>query len=254
MTHRREIRISQSTELTDGPGQAVLEVRAARAGYATAEVLHGIDLEVGAGSILALVGANGAGKSTLCAVLAGLIPVTAGLVILDGEDITRLPAHKRAGRGLLMIPETRGIFPSVTVEDNLAVWLRAKSQRDAVYDRFPNLAVRRKVLAGDLSGGEQQMLSLGPMFARPPTILIADEPTLGLSPTVSEQVVRALSDIQSEGTALLLVEEKTTYALRLASRVGLLAQGHLQWVRDTAEVREHDVAAAYLGSTIPDAL
>ncbi|MDZ4825629.1 MAG: ATP-binding cassette domain-containing protein, partial [Actinomycetota bacterium] len=140
--------------------ESVLVLDRVRAGYGEVEVLHGVNLAIPTGSVVALLGANGAGKSTLAAVVAGLLPPTAGAIVFEGTDVARLPAHERARAGIMLAPESRGIFPSLSVDDNLALWLPSSGDRDAAYARFPHLAERRKLPAGSLSGGEQQMLTL----------------------------------------------------------------------------------------------
>jgi ABC-type branched-subunit amino acid transport system ATPase component/branched-subunit amino acid ABC-type transport system permease component len=226
----------------------LLELRDVHASYDEVEVLHGVSLRVAASSVFALLGANGAGKSTLCSTVAGLVPVTKGSVLFRGEDITAMPPHERARAGLALVPESRGIFPGLTVEENLELWLPARTDRDSVYDRFENLAQRRQLAAGNLSGGEQQMLSLSPFIARPPALLIADEPTLGLSVMVAEQVVAALKVLRDEGTTLLLVEEKARQVLGLADEVGAIGLGRLQWTRSAGDVDRQELAATYLGA------
>ncbi|WP_344844096.1 ABC transporter permease subunit, partial [Nonomuraea dietziae] len=165
------------------PGRAepVLRLEGVVAGYGDVTVLRGVDLAIHPGEVVALLGANGAGKSTTCAVAAGDLPVTAGAILLDGDDVTGRPAHRRARAGVLLAPEGRGVFPGLTVEENLRTWLESP---DPVYERLPQLAARRTVLAGALSGGEQQLLTLAPALVRPPRVLIADEPSLGLAPLV----------------------------------------------------------------------
>jgi len=229
------------------PGPALLELHGVRAGYGEVEVLHGLDLTVARGGVLTLLGANGAGKSTLCRTVAGLNACTGGRLLLRGEDVTTVPAHERARMGVVLVPESRGIFPSLTVEENLQLWLRSATERDAVYDRFPNLAARRGVEAGNLSGGEQQMLSLAPFIARPPALLLADEPTLGLSVKVEAEVLAALRVLRDEGTTLILVEEKAQEVLTLADQVGALSLGRLQWLRAAADLDLDELTSAYLG-------
>ncbi|MFC7257946.1 ABC transporter permease subunit [Streptomyces lutosisoli] len=227
--------------------EVALELRAVHAGYDGAPVLHGVDLAVRPGEILALLGPNGAGKSTACRVAAGLLTPLTGQVYVAGRDATRERAVGRSRAGIVLAPEGRGIFPSLTIEENLALHLRAKDERDAVYARFPGLAARRGVLAGSLSGGEQQMLALAPLLQRPPKVLIADEPSLGLAPRVVEEVFRLLTELKRAGTALLLVEEKATEVLGIASRVAYLTQGRVTWCGPREEVEADRLAEAYLG-------
>jgi ABC-type branched-subunit amino acid transport system ATPase component len=216
------------------------------AGYGELGVLFDVDLVVPKGSITALVGANGAGKSTLCGVIAGLLSPTSGRVVLDGDDITSRPEYWRARRGLILTPESRGIFPGLNVEENLAMRMDAPL-RTATYDRFPQLATRRNVLAGSLSGGEQQILSLGPVLAQTPTLLVADEPTLGLAPLIVRTILDLIKDLRAEGTSVLLVEEKAHSILGVADYVVFLELGRIAWAGPVSEVDNEALLASYLG-------
>lgn len=227
--------------------EAALELRAVHAGYDDAAVLRGVDLAVRPGEILALLGPNGAGKSTTCRVAAGLLAPLTGRVYVAGRDASRERAVGRSRAGIVLAPEGRGIFPSLTIEENLALHLPARDERDAVYARFPGLAARRGVLAGSLSGGEQQMLALAPLLQRPPKVLIADEPSLGLAPRVVDEVFRLLTELKEAGTALLLVEEKAAEVLGVADTVAYLAQGRVTWCGPRAEVEADRLTEAYLG-------
>lgn len=231
-----------------GPATApALELRSVTAGYDGGLVLHGVGLVVRRGEILAVLGPNGAGKSTACRVAAGLLPVTGGEVRVHGRDATRDGAVRRARAGVVLAPEGRGIFPALTIEENLALYLREADARAAVYDRFPRLGERRGVAAGALSGGEQQMLALAPLLQRPPEVLIADEPSLGLAPRVVEEVYALLTELRDAGTALLLVEEKTAEILGIADTVACLSQGRVSWCGPRAEVEADRLTEAYLG-------
>ncbi|MET8867832.1 ATP-binding cassette domain-containing protein [Nonomuraea sp. NPDC004580] len=214
------------------------------AGYADTTVLRGVDLTVGPGEVVALLGANGAGKSTTCAVAAGDLPVSAGRVLLGGRDVTAWPAHRRAGAGILLAPEGRGVFPGLTVEENLRTWL---PDPEPVFARLPHLGERRHVPAGALSGGEQQLLTLAPALIRPPRVLVADEPSLGLAPMVVRQVFEVFAELRARGVALLLVEEKATEALAIADRVAFMRLGRVTWSGPRAEVDGERLTAAYLG-------
>jgi ABC-type branched-subunit amino acid transport system ATPase component len=217
------------------------------AGYGPVEVVHGATVSIQPGEVVALLGANGAGKSTLCGVAAGLVLPTAGRVVLDGNDVTAETAVHRARAGMLLIPEARGIFPGLTVEENLKVLLRDPAERTAATERFPVLGERLGQHAGLLSGGEQQMLSLAPALARPPAVFIADEPTLGLSPLAAAAVLDALRELRDRGCAILLVAEKAHEVMTLADTMVFMELGRVVWAgpRDAADADL--LAATYLG-------
>ncbi|MFD7573135.1 ATP-binding cassette domain-containing protein [Streptomyces sp. NPDC059810] len=232
------------------PGPGALELSGVHAGYGGATVLRGVDLVVRGGEVLVLLGPNGAGKSTLCRVAAGLLRPAGGLVRVRGADATRDTAVTRARRGVRLAPEGRGIFAGLSIEENLALQLTETEDRDAVYARFPALAARRTVAAGSLSGGEQQLLALAPLLQRPPAVLVADEPSLGLAPLVVEEVFRLLAELRDQGTALVLVEEKAAEVLGIADTVAYLAQGGIAWSGPRSEVDRDRLAEAYLGTGV----
>jgi ABC-type branched-subunit amino acid transport system ATPase component len=218
------------------------------AGYDGVEVLHGVSIGLSSGQVVALLGANGAGKSTLCSVAAGLLAPTQGTVTLRGRDLTAVPSYRRARSGLLLVPESRGVFPGLTVAENLALHLRTPQLCDRAYARFPVLAERRNQTAGLLSGGEQQMLSLAPALADPPAVLIADEPTLGLAPLAAAEVMRAILELRDLGTAVLLVEENAQNALQVADILAFMMLGAITWVGPRQQTDVEQLSAAYLGS------
>jgi ABC-type branched-subunit amino acid transport system ATPase component/branched-subunit amino acid ABC-type transport system permease component len=230
---------------------AALAVQGVVAGYDDAEVLHGIGLELHAGEIVGLLGANGAGKSTLCAVIAGLLQPTEGVVYLGGVDLTHLPAYRRARAGLDLVPEARGIFPGLTVEENLTLALPDEEDRQRAYSRFPVLGERRQQMAGLLSGGEQQMLGLAPALARPPKVFVADEPTLGLAPLAAQEVIRAIVELRDKGTAVLLVEENAENAVAVADRLIFMELGTITWAGPAASLDVEQLSAVYLGGSQP---
>ncbi|MFF3084533.1 ATP-binding cassette domain-containing protein [Streptomyces nojiriensis] len=244
---RASISPSYRWEGPPGGADVALELREVTAGYDGGLVLHGVDLAVRAGEILAVLGPNGAGKSTACRVAAGLLPAGAGAVYVGGRDATGDGAVRRSRAGVLLAPEGRGIFPALTIEENLALYLEDADARAAVYARFPRLAERRGIPAGALSGGEQQMLALAPLLQRPPAVLIADEPSLGLAPRVVEEVYALLTELRDAGTALLLVEEKAAEILGIADTVAYLSQGRVSWCGPRAEVEADRLTEAYLG-------
>jgi ABC-type branched-subunit amino acid transport system ATPase component/branched-subunit amino acid ABC-type transport system permease component len=228
---------------------AAFAVRGLVAGYGDAEVLHGVDLRVERGKITALLGANGAGKSTLCSVAAGIVDASIGSVHLEGKEITDTEPFRRARAGILLVPEARGIFPGLSVEENLTVLLRDDQLRKDAYQRFPILSERRKQLAGLLSGGEQQMLSLAPALADPPVVLIADEPTLGLAPLAAEAVMDAILELRDRGCAVLLVEEHAQNALRVADTLTFMELGTIVWTGSRDEADMGLLTSAYLGGS-----
>ncbi|MCM2422506.1 ATP-binding cassette domain-containing protein [Streptomyces sp. RKAG293] len=228
-----------------------LELRGVHAGYDGATVLHGVDLTVRPGEILALLGPNGAGKSTICRIAAGILAPAHGSVLTHGRDGTREGPVRRSRDGILLAPEGRGIFPALTIEENLTLYLPGRTARRQVYERFPQLAARRGVLARSLSGGEQQMLALAPLLQRPPKVLIADEPSLGLAPRVVDEVFAVLTELRAAGTALLLVEEKAAEVLGLADTVAYLSSGRVSWCGPRAEVETDRLTEAYLGIAAP---
>jgi ABC-type branched-subunit amino acid transport system ATPase component/branched-subunit amino acid ABC-type transport system permease component len=229
--------------------EALLAVRGLHAGYGEVEVLHGVDLNVRSGRITALFGANGSGKSTLCSTLAGLLSPRDGSIVLDGQDLTPVPAHRRVRRGMLIAPESRGIFPGLTVEENLTLRL-GPGDREEVFRRFPGLRERRRLVAGSLSGGEQQMLTLAPVVVRPPRLVVVDEPTLGLAPLVIEQLIGLFRDLRDQGTAILLVEEKVRDVLQIADDAVFLELGRVVWSGPRSEVSNERLVGAYLGAQL----
>ena len=234
-----------------GSGGATLEVRGIRAGFGAATVLHGVDLSVGSGEVVAVLGLNGAGKSVTLKVLAGLVPARAGTVMLDGDDVTGLSPEQRVARGMGHVLQGRHVFGELTVEQNLrlgAYLLRRKNPSaydDAlagVFDRFPRLAERRTQLAGSLSGGEQAMLAVGRALMGGPRIVLVDEPTAGLSPIVSAGLVNTLEATRESGVTMLLVEQNTRFALDLADRILVMRQGVVVHDALTDDVDHGDLA------------
>jgi branched-chain amino acid transport system ATP-binding protein len=232
----------------------LLEVRGLHAAYGTIAALRGVDLEVDEGEAVAIIGANGAGKSTLLRCLAGLHRPAAGTVALDGRVVTGRPAEWMVGAGLSLVPEGRQVFPGLSVADNLRLGAYRRrdpnitTDLDEVYALFPRLADRRDQVAGTLSGGEQQMLAIGRGLMSGPRVLLLDEPSLGLAPLAIREVVDRLAELAARGTTLLLVEQNTRAAMRVASRAYVLQQGSVVLAGDTDTLLEDpDVRAAYLG-------
>ncbi|HEY2565188.1 MAG TPA: ATP-binding cassette domain-containing protein [Acidimicrobiales bacterium] len=240
--------INAPSDVEDQP-PGILDIRGLRVAYGDAEVLHGIDLSIATGQITGLFGVNGSGKSTLCSTVAGLVPASRGSITLDGVDITHMHAYRRVGQGVLVAPESRGVFPGLTVEENLVLRLDA-ANRDDVYDRFPQLKDRRRLLAGSLSGGEQQMLALAPVLVRPPKVVIADEPTLGLAPMVIAQVLDVFRELRDLGTTILLVEEKIRDVLEVADRAAFIELGRIVWSGERGSLDDEQLVGAYLGAKL----
>jgi ABC-type branched-subunit amino acid transport system ATPase component/branched-subunit amino acid ABC-type transport system permease component len=232
-----------------GGADPVLELRGIHAGYGDVEVIHGIDLTIPKGKLVGILGANGAGKSTLCGLMAGLLRPWEGEVLRDGERVTNLAPFRRVSGGMLLAPEARGIFADLTVEENLKILLRDKAKRDEAYDRFPVLGQRRRLAAGVLSGGEQQMLTLAPILADPPELLIADEPSLGLAPQIVQQVFGIFTELRSKGTTLVVVEEKVRDVVPVADHLVIVELGRIAWQGHPSEGDDERLATAYLGMT-----
>lgn len=241
-----EERIAAGVVVGATQADAVLELRGLVGGYGPVEVLHGIDVRIAPGTITALLGSNGAGKSTLCLTVAGGLPASAGAVTINGQDVTKSLGCRRARHGVAFAPESRGVFPGLTVEENLTLVLNKASDREIVYARFPVLGERRKLAASSLSGGEQQMLALAPLVVNPPAILVADEPSLGLAPRIVDQVMALLVEMRDQGTAVLVVEEKATHVLPIADQVAFLELGRVTWSGPATDVDADALAASYL--------
>ena len=217
--------------------------------------LHGVNLSVEDGDVVSVVGANGAGKSTLLGAISGLVPATKGSIIVDGVDITKIPAHRVIRHGVTLVPEGRKLFPFLTVEENLKLGAYHKSARAQssetlaeVYDLFPRMTERRTQLAGLLSGGEQQMCAIGRGLMSKPRILMLDEPSLGLAPIIVEQMFGLIKNLAANGLTILLVEQNVADALELSKHANVLEQGHITMTGTGAELlASPDLQAAYLG-------
>ena len=222
-----------------------------RAGYGGAGVLHDITLHVPDSSVVALIGANGAGKTTLLRAASGLLRPSRGSVILDGVDLTDAPATDHAAAGICYVPEGKGVFHSLTVRENLALFAGRSAEAD-VLDRvlgaFPRLGERLRQLAGTLSGGEQQRLALARAYVQQPRVVLLDEVSMGLAPKLVDEIFASLELLAQEGLSLLVVEQYVTKVMAIADYVCLLARGRLAFVGEAPEVAEMDLASAYLGA------
>jgi len=232
----------------------MLEVRALRGGYGRVEILRGIDLDLVAGEIVALLGSNGAGKSTLNNALCGLYPAFSGTVRFDGTDITRARQPDIVARGLVQVPEGRRVFPNLDVRENLELgsYRRGRANRarnlTRVYDVFPRLRERSAQRAGTLSGGEQQMLAIGRAMMAEPRLMILDEPSLGLSPLLVEEMFSLVRRLNEEGLAILLVEQNVAQSLEIAHRAYVLENGAIAFQGTPAQLLANgELKRAYLG-------
>ncbi|HEX3796945.1 MAG TPA: ABC transporter ATP-binding protein [Acidimicrobiales bacterium] len=227
----------------------MLELRDVTAGYGSHVVLRNVSLVVPDESVVSLLGPNGAGKTTLLRVASGLLRPMSGSVILNGQDITGWPPHRRARAGIGHVPEGRGIFAAMTVDENLRMQTKPneKGGVDAAVDAFPRLAQRRRQLAGSLSGGEQQMLALASMYLGRPEVVLLDEVSMGLAPKIVDELYVHLRKAAASGAALLLVEQYVSRALNLAQYVYVLKKGEVDFVGQPCELGESEVLAAYLG-------
>ena len=236
----------------------LLEVHDLHVHYGRIEAIKGISFEVAQGEIVTLIGANGAGKTTTLKTVSGVRPVTSGSVVFDGKDITAMPPHERVELGLCQAPEGRGIFPGMTVVENLDMGGYTRRDRktapyradiERVFDLFPRLRERRTQTGGTMSGGEQQMLAIARALMARPRVLLLDEPSMGLAPMIVKQIFEIITEINQQGTTVLLVEQNAQQALQRANRAYVLETGHI--VRsDEAKVLlgDESVRAAYLGT------
>ncbi|MDN5854304.1 MAG: ABC transporter ATP-binding protein [Actinomycetia bacterium] len=233
----------------------MLQVEGLAAGYSDVPVLHDVEIAVGDGQVVSIVGANGAGKTTLLSAISGLIRPTAGRVVFDGVDLTGAPAHRVVAAGLVMVPEGRKLFPFLTVAENLQLGAYHHAARrehrrtlNEVLEMFPVLAERRDQLAGSLSGGEQQMCALGRGLMARPRLLMLDEPSLGLAPIVVDAMFASIRSFAERGITILLVEQNLVEALEVSSYGYVLEQGRVTTSDDAiALLRDEAVKAAYLG-------
>ena len=231
----------------------ILSVEDLRVSYGRVEAVRGVSFAVDQGSLVTLVGANGAGKSSVINAVSGLLRPAGGRITFEGRDVTRTPAHKLVARGLVQVPEGRQILATLTIEENLRMgaWHTggtAQRSIDAMYDRFPVLAERRALPAGALSGGEQQMLAIARALVAAPTVMLMDEPSMGLAPKIVDEVFRVIEEIRASGTTVVLVEQNARRALRAADHGYVLQSGEVVHAGPAAELlADERIVQAYLG-------
>ena len=236
----------------------MLSIRDLVTSYGNIEALRGVSLDAAEGEITCLLGPNGAGKTTTMFTIAGILSAKSGAVVLDGEDLTRLPAAKVVTRGIALVPENRLVFPRMDVEENLHAGAYARRASAAeiatdvadMYRRFPRLEERRRQLAGTLSGGEQQMLAIARGLMTRPRILLMDEPSVGLAPLVVEEIFNIIRELNAEGVTILLVEQNARMALEVAHKFYLIEGGEITFSGSPGELEEDEVIhRAYLGAS-----
>ena len=232
----------------------MLSVEQVRSSYGRIEALHGISIEVARGEIVTLLGANGAGKTTLIRAISGVQPILAGHIRFDDRPLEGVSAHRRVALGIAQVPEGRQVFAPLSVEDNLRLgaWPRRNARLDAelasVYELFPVLASRRRISAGMLSGGEQQMLAIGRALMAKPRLLLLDEPSMGLAPILVEQILDVVRGLKEAGLTVLLVEQNARAALAIADRGYVIETGRIATSGSSDELlADARVQAAYLG-------
>jgi len=234
-----------------------LEIKDLHVHYGKIEAIKGISVTVNEGEIVTLIGANGAGKTTMLKTISGLRPVSSGQIIFNGEDISKMPAHKRADLGLSQAPEGRGIFIGMSVLENLEMGKYNRKNRkaemnedlDKVFHLFPRLKERISQVGGTLSGGEQQMLAIGRALMARPKVLLLDEPSMGLAPLMIANIFNIITEINKSGTTILLVEQNAQQALQRAHRAYVLEVGHVVKEAKASDLlNDPAVRAAYLGT------
>ncbi len=233
----------------------MLEIKDLRVSYGMIEAIKGISFEVKDGEIITLIGANGAGKTTTMHAISGLLKPVSGSILLDGKELTKIAPHKIVSLGLAQVPEGRRVFAEQTVEENLILGAYARKDKNAltedlesVFSLFPRLKERRKQPSGTLSGGEQQMLAMGRALMAKPSILLLDEPSMGLSPLLVSEIFHIIEEINEKGTTILLVEQNAKRALAIADRAYVLETGRITLSGTGQELAQDErVKSAYLG-------
>jgi branched-chain amino acid transport system ATP-binding protein len=234
---------------------AMLEIKDIEVYYGMIQAIKGISFEVNEGEVIALIGANGAGKTTILHTITGLLSPKKGSVLFEGKDITRIPAHKIVSLGMAHVPEGRRVFAELTVYENLKMGAYTRKDKGKieqtlkmVYERFPRLKERKNQLAGTLSGGEQQMLAMGRALMSLPKIIVMDEPSMGLSPILVNQIFEIIEEVSKSGTTVLLVEQNAKKALSIADRAYVLETGRIVLEGDAKTLMNDDaIKKAYLG-------
>jgi branched-chain amino acid transport system ATP-binding protein len=234
----------------------LLEVKDIHVHYGKVAALKGVSLEVDEGEIVTLIGANGAGKTTTLKTISGLRPLTRGHILFNGGDISKMPGHRRVRLGIGQSPEGRGIFPGMTVQENLLMGAYARKgdvsgELADVYALFPRLGERKSQIGGTMSGGEQQMLTIGRALMTRPKVLLLDEPSMGLAPLLVAQIFSIVKEINERGTTVLLVEQNAHQALQIAHRAYVLETGRVFKSASAGELlHDPEVRAAYLGGDL----
>lgn len=234
---------------------AMLEVKDLQVHYGMIQAIKGIDFEVNKGEVVALIGANGAGKTTTLHTVSGLLQASGGSVVFEGKDITKMPGHKIVALGMAHVPEGRRVFAQLTVYENLLMGAYTRKDKqeiqealDMVYSRFPRLEERKTQPAGTLSGGEQQMLAMGRALMSHPSIILMDEPSMGLSPIFVNEIFDIIKEVSASGTTVLLVEQNAKKALDIANRAYVLETGKIVLSGNAKELKNNDaIKKAYLG-------
>ncbi|MEV5718471.1 ABC transporter ATP-binding protein [Amycolatopsis mediterranei] len=234
----------------------LLEVQDINVHYGKIAALKGMSIQVGEGEIVSLIGANGAGKTTTLKTISGLRPLTSGKILFNGQDISKTPGHKRVLLGIGQSPEGRGVFPGMTVQENLLMGAYTRkddlqADLDEVYELFPRLNERRTQFGGTMSGGEQQMIAIGRALMTKPKVLLLDEPSMGLAPMLIAQIFDIIREINKRGTTVLLVEQNAQQALKLSDRAYVLETGRVvKSARGADLLDDPQVRAAYLGGDL----
>lgn len=234
----------------------LLEVQDINVHYGKIAALKGMSIDVDEGEIVSLIGANGAGKTTTLKTISGLRPLTSGRILFDGKDISKTPGHKRVELGIGQSPEGRGVFPGMTVQENLLMGAYTrkddlKADLEEVYELFPRLNERKTQFGGTMSGGEQQMIAIGRALMTKPKVLLLDEPSMGLAPMLIAQIFDIIREINKRGTTVLLVEQNAQQALKLSDRAYVLETGEVVKSARGAELLDDpQVRAAYLGGDL----